>query len=375
MKKYKLLYFVSEDEYFLTHKIDQAKSALKNKFDVLVVCNFKNYEKKIQSYGFKTKNLNLNRKSINPIKELLCLIRFFLIVLGYKPDLIQSIALKPILYTSIISPFIKNKTKIILCVVGLGYIFITKNFFAKILKKIYLTLINLFLVKEKTFFVFQNTDDKKIFEKETITKNSKTFIIRGSGVNTNKFKKKNSRKVFDIIFHSRILYDKGFLELIDAIKHLKKKMRISALVLGNPDQKNRSSIEFSKINKWKKEKLIIWKKKEENVISFLQQSKVAVLPSYREGLPKALLEAASCELPLITTNVAGCKEICLHNHNGLLVEPRDSISLSKAIKKILTNEKLAKKFGRNGRKLVEKNFSTKIVEKGFLKVYRRCVLK
>jgi glycosyltransferase involved in cell wall biosynthesis len=122
--------------------------------------------------------------------------------------------------------------------VGLGYIFITKNFFAKILKKIYLTLINLFLVKEKTFFVFQNTDDKKIFEKETITKNSKTFIIRGSGVNTNKFKKKNSRKVFDIIFHSRILYDKGFLELIDAIKHLKKKMRISALVLGNPDQNN-----------------------------------------------------------------------------------------------------------------------------------------
>ncbi|MEE2695077.1 MAG: glycosyltransferase family 4 protein [Pseudomonadota bacterium] len=375
MKKYKLLYFVSEDEYFLSHKIDQAKSALKNKFEVLVVSNFKSYEKKIQSYGFKTQNLNFDRKSINPFKEMFCLLKFFFIVLNYKPNLIQSFALKPILYTSIISPFLKDKTKIILCVVGLGYMFIAKKFSARVLKNIYLTLINIFLKKGKTFFVFQNNDDKKIFEKNKITKNSKIFIIRGSGVDTNKFKKDNSLKIFDLIFHSRILYDKGFLEFIKAIKHLKKKMKISALVLGNPDPRNRSSIKYTQINKWKKENLIVWRKKKENVIPFLQQSKIAILPSYREGLPKTLLEAASCELPLIASDVVGCKEICLHNHNGLLVKPRDYISLSKAIKKILTNKKMAKKFGFNGRKLVEKNFSSKIVEKEFLKLYQDCLSK
>ena len=115
MRKYKLLYFVSEDEYFLSHKIDQACSALKNKFEVLVVCNFTDKEKIIQSYGFKTKHIEINRGSINPLRELFCIIKLFLIIIKFKPDLIQSVALKPILYTSIISKvFRKQKNGITL---------------------------------------------------------------------------------------------------------------------------------------------------------------------------------------------------------------------------------------------------------------------
>ncbi len=368
MRKYKLLYFVSEDEYFLSHKIDQAKYALKKNYEVLVLCKFSESENIIKSQGFKTENINIDRKSLNPLKEIFCLFKLLKITFDYKPDIIQSVALKPILYTSIISLFLK-KTQLILCVVGLGYLFINKTFKTKILKNIFLKLINLFLIKNKVLFIFQNKDDEQTLKKYNITKHTKTTIIEGSGVDTKKFIFKKKRKIYDLIFHSRILYDKGILELIDAIKILKEKRKLSVLILGNPDPSNRASITTEKLKKWEKEKLIIWKQKEKNVIPFLQKSKIAVLPSYREGLPKTLLEAASCGLPIVTSNVEGCKEVCLDNFNGILVPPRDHVSLSIAIEKILTNPKLAKFYGDNGRKLIQKRFSIEIIKKEFLKVY------
>ncbi len=374
MRKYKLLYFVSEDEYFLSHKIDQACSALKNNFEVLVVCNFTDKEKIIQSYGFKTKHIEINRGSINPLRELFSIIQLFLIIIKFKPDLIQSVALKPILYTSIISKIFR-KQKMIFCVVGLGYVFISKKLSSKILKFSYVSLINIFLKKMKVLFIFQNKEDKLIFKNNKITKFAKTTVIYGSGVDTDLFKSKKTKKIYDIIFHSRILYDKGILELINAVREIRKKKKISVLILGNPDIQNRASVKVSLLEQWQNEKLIIWKGKKKNVLPYLQRSKIAVLPSYREGLPKNLLEAASCELPIITTDVVGCKEICRNNFNGQLVPARNYIHLSKAIKKILKNPKLSNFYGKNGRKLVIEKFSTKIIIKKFLKVYNEFLLE
>ena len=369
MKKYKLLYFVSEDEYFLSHKVDQASSALSNNYEILLVSNFINNEKKIQKLGFKTKNLNFDRKSINPFSELICFIRFCIIIFTYKPDLIQSIALKPILYSTLVSKFLKD-TKIILCVVGLGYLFINKNLITKFIRATYIFLVKNFLRKRNTVFIFQNKDDKKVFEEKKIIKNSKTHIIMGSGVDIKKFRKIKVKKIYDLIFHSRILYDKGFMELINALKILKEKRNVTLLVLGSPDKSNRSSIEEEKLEQWQNEKLIVWKKKRNNVIPFLQKSKIAILPSYREGLPKALLEAASCELPIISTNVVGCREICVNNLNGISVPVKDSVSLSNAIEKILSNPRLSDYYGDNGRKLIKNKFSNTIVQKQFLKIYK-----
>ena len=374
MRKYKLLYFVSEDEYFLSHKIDQASSALKNNFEVLVVCNFTDKEKIIKSHGFKTQHIGINRGSINPFREFYCIIKLLLIIIKFKPDLIQSVALKPILYTSILSR-VFSKPKMIFCVVGLGYIFISKKISSRFLRFTYVNLMNIFLKKIKVFFIFQNNEDKFIFQKNKITEFSKTAVIYGSGVDTNFFKSKKTKKIYDIIFHSRILYDKGILELINAVKEISKKEKISVLILGYPDKKNRAALKVSTLKQWQDDKLIIWKGKKENVLPYLQKSKIAILPSYREGLPKNLLEAASCELPIITTDVVGCREVCQHNFNGQLVPAQDYILLSKAIEKLLNNPELANFYGKNGRKLVKKKFSNSIVLKRFLKVYKEFLLE
>ena len=231
----------------------------------------------------------------------------------------------------------------------------------------------MFLVKKNTCFVFQNDDDKNQIQDLGLVDDSKSFLIQGSGINTKKFKNRKINKKYDLIFHSRILHDKGFLELIEALKYLRTKIKINVLVLGNADNENKSTIDVEKLKEWNKKKLIIWKGMKKDVLPFLQTSKIAVLPSYREGLPKSLLEAASCELPIITSNVPGCKEICINNYNGILVPPKNSLLLANAIQKILINPKLAKKFGENGRKLVERKFSTEIVNKNFLKLYKEII--
>ena len=375
MKKYKLLYFVSEDEYFITHKINQAKTALKFFDEIKIMCKFSNYSRKIELSGFKTINFNLSRKSINPILNLTSLIKFFSITTKYKPDVIQCFALKPILYSIIINFFLKRDIKILCCVVGMGYLIINKNLFARVYKSIYFFLLKIFINK-KVFFVFQNSDDYSLFRRKKIISKNNSSLIRGSGVCTKKFKSNNQKKIYDLIFHSRIIKDKGVFEIIDAIKILRNQnVFFKTLFLGDIDNANRSFITEKQVNFWVKEKLIIWKRKTNNVLPYLQKSKISILPSYREGLPKSLLEAASCKLPIISTDVPGCREVCINNFNGFLVQPKDSRSLSKSIQKLLFNSNLMKKFGRNSREIVTKNFSDQIISNEFLKLYQEVIKK
>ena len=288
---------------------------------------------------------------------------YFFFVTRNKPSVIQCFALKPILYAVIANFFSRNNTKLLCCVVGMGYLFINKNLFTRLYKNLFFMFLRS-CINRNVFFIFQNNQDKNL------------RVILSSGVLTKKFTEGKQKKIYDLIFHSRIIKDKGIFEIIDALKILRNKnINLKALILGDPDDKNRSSVTLNQLDLWVKENLIIWKSKVKNVIPFLQKSKISILPSYREGLPKGLLEAASCKLPLISTNVPGCREICKNNFNGFLVRPKDSESLAKSIERLIFDERLMKKFGANSRKLVQQRFSADIVFKNFLGVYREVLKK
>ena len=257
----------------------------------------------------------------------------------------------------------------------MGYLFINKSLFTTIYKNLFFFFLKVF-VNNKVHFIFQNQDDLNYFKSQKILKINQPIIIQGSGVETKVFKANKTRKIYDLIFHSRIIKDKGIYEFIDALKILKrKKIFVKALVLGDPDFKNRSSVSKEELNSWVNNNLITWKGKVENVIPFLQMSKISILPSYREGLPKGLLEAASCKLPIISTNVPGCREICKNNFNGFLVPPKNPKLLAKSIEKLIFNKNLLKKFGLNGRKLVQQKFSTNIITEKFLEAYDTVIKK
>ena len=369
MKKYKLLYFVSEDKYFLSHKISHAVFAKNNGFDVLVVCNLTKYEKKIREKGIKVLGIETLRKTINPINQVSIIIKFLEIIKNFKPDIIQNIALKPILIGSISTIFSKKKIIVVNAFVGLGYLYINNNFLTKILRLITNNILKLVSKKKNFFSVFQNLDDLNLFNSLKIVDNKRSFIIRGSGVDTNHFKPKKIKKKYDVILHSRMLKDKGIFEFIEAIKNINKKKKISALLLGSPDDQNLASINKHKLENWNAKKIVDWISYKENVVDYLHQSKISVLPSYREGFPKSLLEAASCGLPIIATDVVGCKEICIDNFNGILIKKHDSNSIENAIKTILSDKKKLKSYSKNSRKLVLKHFCVKKISKEFTELY------
>ena len=372
MKKYKLLYFVSEDHYFLTHKLPHALLALKNNFEVLIVCNTSKFKKKILAYGFNIKHIDLDRKSINPFQELKTLIQLIRIISDFKPDVIQSVALKPIIYSSFCKIFFSKTIKLnVYSIVGLGYLFINKGVFNSFLKNLVETFLKLFLKKKKNIVVFQNNDDLSYFIKKKIIEKEQSVLIPGSGVNTRYFTPMtNKKKKYDLIMHSRMLIDKGVYDLINAIKILKRKeIKLTVLLLGSPDEKNRASIKKEYLKHLDKRKIICWIPSKPNVLSYIQQSKIGILPSYREGFPKSLLESASCGLPLISTNVAGCREICIDGYNGFLSNVKDPHDLARVIEKLLFDRKSQLLMGRNSRKFCIEKFSDFEISNQFLKIY------
>ena len=225
--------------------------------------------------------------------------------------------------------------------------------------------------------VFQNKDDKEYFKKRNLIDSNRTNVIKGSGVNVNFFKPSyNIKKKYDLILHSRMLVDKGIFETIEAIKNLKKKkVFIKVLFLGSPDDDNLANINTKQLLQWVKQKIIYWIPHKENVLEYILSSKISILPSYREGLPKSLLESASCGLPLITSDVPGCREICINNFNGILVRKKKPEDIEKAIEYFFSNKKKIREFGEKSRELVLKNYDVKIISRRFLDLYNNILRK
>ena len=369
MKKYKLLYFVSEDKYFLTHKIDHILY-VQETVDVLVICKKTLTKNHSLFKSVKIKYFDFDRKTFNPLRIIIEILKLLKIVKNFKPDIIHNTAMKPIIFGSIVSCF-NSHINVVNSIVGLGYVYINKNFKTILLRAFLKIFFKSFFKKKKFFTVFQNNDDKKFLE--NICKINDPVLIRGSGVNIKKFCPNGSEKTHDLIFHSRMLKDKGIFELINVVRNIKKKINLNVLFLGNPDNQNYASICSTDLTNWQNEGLIDWKGYQEDVAQFLNKSKIAILPSYREGFPKSLLEAASCGLPIIATDVPGCREICLHGFNGYLVKPKDEYSLEDAIMKLIQNKKLMIQFGLNSRTLVKKNFNVDLISKNFADLYDKVI--
>ena len=370
MRKYKLLYFVSEDKYFLTHKIDHILYAMKKNIEVLVICKKTLKKKNPLLNNVTIRYFDFDRKTLNPFKIILTIVRLYKIIKSYKPNIIHNTALKPILLGSAASLFFSN-IYVINSIVGLGYIYINSNIKTKLLRILLNFPLKFFLSKKNFFTVFQNSDDETFFKLRC--KINKSFLIRGSGVDIEKFYPENKKKIYDLVYHSRMLKDKGIIELINVIRKIKIKKSLKVLFLGNPDTSNDASISLQTLENWQNEGLIIWKGFCEEVIGYLNQSKISILPSYREGFPKSLLEGASCGLPIIATDVPGCREICVNNLNGFLVKPKDEYTLQKSIISLLNNKKLLKKFGFNSRKLVKQNFNVNFISRDFVRLYNQII--
>ena len=363
-KKEKVLIFGNSGWKIYNFRLNLVKTLISQNFDVIILAPKDKYIKYLISIGCKHYEVKMQNQGKNPFIELKLLFEIYFIIKKISPNYLLQFTIKPNIYGSIVSRFLKIKT--LNNITGLGSFIEKDNLFKR-----FIILLYKFSFKKVHTVFFQNNEDQNIFLKKKIVTPDQCEVIPGSGIDISSFKplkKKNSDKLV-FLLASRIIKSKGILDYISSAKIIKRKFpNTSFLLAGDFDVNKKDSINKSFIHKYSKDNTINYLGFSENIIDYISESDCIVFPSYyHEGVPRILLESASMEKPLITTNHKGCKDVVDHGINGFLCEPKNPTDLANKIANFIKlDENARKKMGRNSRIKVLKEFDEQIVIKKYL---------
>lgn len=371
MKKV-LLFFITEDWFFLSHFLDRATAALEDGYEVHVCCNDNGELLSLRELGFTIHRIDIDRSSLNVLKDAFLFLQICRILKDTKPYILHNIALKPIFYGTL-AAFIFGIKNIVNAPVGLGFVFTSTSFKAKFLRPIIIILFKFLLNPKNAIVIFENTDDLSDFVNFNYVRQGSARLIKGAGVDLKIFNPPLLRdnKIPQIVLIARMLVDKGIHEFIKAAFIINKNDTLANFVLvGDVDKLNPSSLSSSYLSSIIGSFGIKWLGYQSNISQILSNSDIACLPSYREGLPKFLIEAAAAGLPIVTTDVPGCREVVVDGLNGFLVPPCSEVPLASALLNLIYDPSLRLCMGLNSRKLAEKQFSRELVCFETLSVYK-----
>ena len=355
--------------YLFNFRRGLLKALIKNGYSVLTLAPKDNFSIKLEEVGCHFIPFNMENQGLNPISDFRLRFKLESLYNHLNPSLAIHYTIKPVIFGSIAAaklgiPFINNIT-------GLGTAFIRSN---------WITLLVQFLYKisqkKASLILFQNKDDMRLFEeKKLVSKSVPKKLIPGTGVDVQEFSPRPYSMADEntFILIARLIWDKGVGEFIEAAKEIKKEFpKARFQILGFLDVKNRTAITRKQVDMWVKKGIVEFYEKTEDVRPYIEKSGCVVLPSYREGLPKTLLEAASMARPIIATDVTGCREVVINDKNGFLCDVRDARSLVEKIKFFLAlTLKEKEKMGFEGRILVEDRFEQEKVVSSILGEIRK----
>lgn len=324
---------------------------------------------KLRSMGVIIKNYSLSRNGLNPVTDYLSYKSISFVISQSKPDIVVAYTAKPVIYTGIaIRDF--PKTSFFPIITGLGYGFTDGDGIKrKLIQRIMITLYKVGLKNAKNI-MFQNIDDKKLFyELNIISKNTPSNIVNGSGVDLDAYPFSPTPKKPIFLMLARLLIDKGVREYVEAASLVKEKFPKAIFQLAGRLDSNPSSISSSELNFWIKKNFIEYLGEINSVQKCISICRFFVLPSYREGTPRSVLEAMATGRPIITTDVPGCRETVIHGKNGLLVSPKNSKSLANAMIKLLEeNEDKIQSMGRESFILTKNKYDVEKVNRSILNI-------
>ena len=340
--------------HVLLFKAELIKSIKKNGYRVVVLASVDNYTEKLKEIVDEFHEIKLDSSGVNPIKDTYLIFQIYNICKIIKPTAVLNFTIKPVIYGTFVARLLGG-VPVINTITGLGTAFISTGFTNKVAKCFYK-----FTFKHSHLVFFQNPDDQQFFKELNIISRDNTKLVSGSGVDLVKFKsiKNKKRENIKILFIGRIIADKGIYELIESAKIIKKEYsNVTFILMGMLGVKNRTSISKNEVDNWVNEGLIEFVPFKDDIRCILGDSDLVVLPSYREGTPKTLIEAASMGKPLIATNVPGCREVVIDEVNGFLCQVKNSASLANKIKKFIELDYSRKiEMGKKSRELAEEKF-------------------
>ena len=372
VKRPKILYLVTEDWYFCSHRLAIARAARDAGIEVAVATRVQDHGTQIRKEGFTLIPLAWRRRAGNPLRELSALLELIRIYRAQRPDLLHHVAVKPALLGSL-AALVSRSPRVVNALAGLGYVFASPSARARMMRPLIRLGFRLLLNRRGSRVIVQNPDDRDLLERLRIVARRRLVLIRGSGVDLARFRPTPEPVGPPVVaFTSRMLWDKGVGVLVEAARLLKRNnVQIRVVLAGLPDPENPASVDEGQLKAWQEESVVEWRGFLADVPGLWAESHIAALPSYYgEGVPKSLLEAAACGRPIIAADGPGLREIVKHNENGLLVPPRDAKALADAIQTLAGAPDLRRRMGEKGRQMVAASFGEETVVRQTLDLYR-----
>ncbi|MDX6769396.1 MAG: glycosyltransferase family 4 protein [Elusimicrobiota bacterium] len=368
----RLLFLVTEDWYFCSHRLPVARAARDAGWRVSVACRVDRHGAAITREGFHLVPLSLSRRSLNPLREAAALREIAAVYRRERPDVVHHVALKPVLYGSIAAR-LAGVRGVVNAFAGLGHAFSSRDPRRRLLRAFVSRLLRVALRGSRSKVIVQNRDDADTLVRGRIMGREDIVLIRGSGVDLERFRPAPEPAGDGlVVLPSRMIWEKGVGEFVQAARRLRREGSKSRFALvGEPDADNPAAVPAEKLREWKTEGAVeVWGRRDD-MPAVLAQSWVVCLPSfYGEGVPKSLIEAAAAGRPIVTTDMPGCREVVLDGETGLLVAPRDADALARALKTLLRDPDMRLRMGAGGRRLAEREFDEARVARETLAVYR-----
>ena len=364
--KTKLLFVVTEDWYFVSHRLALGIAAVNLGYEVVVATRVRDHGDVILNSGIRVIPFELSRRSGNPFKEIW---KLFQLYQNESPQIIHHVALKPAIYGSIAS-WLAYSNATVNAISGLGWIFTSSRWTVRMLRPPIRWIMGRALSRAGGITIVQNTQDRDLLNYAGV--NEKNIrLIPGAGVDVDVFyPEPKTEGIPCVMLVARMLWDKGIGEFVEAARILADQgVEARFILVGDTDFANPAAIPEEVLLDWRGKWGVDYWGRREDMPTVWQSAHIACLPSYREGMPKSLLEAAACGLPIVTTDVPGCQEVIVDGQEGLLVQPKDAKSLAKALKYLIEQPALRRSMGEKARKRAEALFCQEQVIAATLKIY------
>jgi glycosyltransferase involved in cell wall biosynthesis len=370
----KIFIVVNVDTALLSHRLPVALAASRQGYEVTVVTRDTGKRREIESCGLGFIDLPFERTGTNPLHEIRCTWRLFKLYREHEPDIIHHVTLKVTLLGSIAAKLARREN-VVNAISGFGYNFTDGR--NGMIQKIVRVLMKLAFRSKRFHYILQNPDDIDQFKRSRFVPEANIHLIKGSGVDLTRFtfEPETVKEKVSFLLPARMLTDKGVVEFIHAARKIKDRvfLRAEFILAGDSDTINPAGIPEETLATMVDPPYIRWIGFQEEMFQVLANSDVVVLPSYREGLPKSLIEACAVGRPVITTDTQGCRECVIDNYNGYLVPVKDTEILARRMETLINDKEKRAAMGLNSRKLAEKEFSLENVIERHLEIYATLV--
>ena len=367
----RLLFLVTEDWYFHSHRLGLACAARAAGYEILVGTRCTDHGDIIAAHGMRPCPIPFARALLRPWADWRAWRAIRALIRREQPDVIQLIALKPILLGGL-ALGARSRIPVVLAFTGLGYIFSSSDSLARGMRPLVALLLRYIARRPATWVLTQNADDAALLRELGVGTPPRSRTIAGAGIDTEAFSPSPEPAGVPplVLLPARLLRDKGVHEFVAAARRLRARgVAVRCVLVGARDADNPAAVSATQIEAWQREGVIEWWGQRSDMPAVYAQANLVCLPSYREGLPKVLLEAAACARALIASDVPGCREICRHEVSGLLVPARDPQALAAAIARLLDDATLRDRLARQARQLAEQEFALEHIAAATLALY------